>query len=157
MSADPEDTLVLETTHGTVVIAMRPDLAPNHVARIKELVGDGFYDGLVFHRVIDGFMAQTNRGLGPKAQGGILQGEACTRHRLHGARTKSGLGRQPVLHLLRRLTLAQWAIYRLGPSHAGNGERRQDQARGTRQQSGPHHFREAAAAGSGLVLAFTAA
>ena len=59
MSADSQDTLVLETTQGTVVIAMRPDLAPNHVARIKELVRDGFYDGVVFHRVIDGFMAQT--------------------------------------------------------------------------------------------------
>src|SRR5262249_4475425 len=53
------DTLILETTHGTVMVAMRPDLAPQHVARIKELVRDGFYDGVVFHRVIDGFMAQT--------------------------------------------------------------------------------------------------
>ncbi|MGH6789787.1 MAG: peptidylprolyl isomerase, partial [Pseudolabrys sp.] len=57
--AKPEDTLTLETTKGNVVIAMRPDLAPGHVARIKELVKDGFYDGIVFHRVIDGFMAQT--------------------------------------------------------------------------------------------------
>jgi len=57
--ANPEDTLTLETTKGTVVIAMRPDLAPNHVAHIKKLVGEGFYDGVVFHRVIDGFMAQT--------------------------------------------------------------------------------------------------
>src|SRR3954462_11939638 len=56
---DPEDTMILETTKGKVVIAMRPDLAPGHVARIKELVRDGFYDGIVFHRVIDGFMAQT--------------------------------------------------------------------------------------------------
>ena len=55
----PEDTMILETTKGKVVIAMRPDLAPGHVARIKELVRDGFYDGIVFHRVIDGFMAQT--------------------------------------------------------------------------------------------------
>jgi peptidylprolyl isomerase len=55
----PEDTLILETTKGKVVIAMRPDLAPNHVAHIKTLVGEGFYDGIVFHRVIDGFMAQT--------------------------------------------------------------------------------------------------
>ena len=54
-----ENTLVMETSKGTVTIAMRPDLAPNHVARIKELVRDGFYDGIVFHRVIDGFMAQT--------------------------------------------------------------------------------------------------
>jgi peptidylprolyl isomerase len=57
--ADPENTLVLETTKGTVEIALRPDLAPGHVARIKELAREGFYDGVVFHRVIDGFMAQT--------------------------------------------------------------------------------------------------
>ena len=56
---DPENTLVLETDHGPVVIEMRPDLAPKHCARIKELVRQGFYDGLNFHRVIDGFMAQT--------------------------------------------------------------------------------------------------
>jgi len=57
--ADPENTLVIETTKGQVVIAMRPDLAPNHVAHIKKLAREGFYDGIVFHRVIDGFMAQT--------------------------------------------------------------------------------------------------
>jgi peptidylprolyl isomerase len=55
----PENTLVLETTKGKVVIEMRPDLAPGHVAHIKKLVGEKFYDGIVFHRVIDGFMAQT--------------------------------------------------------------------------------------------------
>ena len=57
--ADNDNTLILETTQGPVTIEMRPDLAPNHVARIKELVREGFYDGIVFHRVIDGFMAQT--------------------------------------------------------------------------------------------------
>ena len=57
--ADPENTLVIETTKGNVVIAMRPDLAPEHVAHIKKLVREGFYDGIVFHRVIEGFMAQT--------------------------------------------------------------------------------------------------
>lgn len=56
--ADPENTIILETTKGTVVIEMRPDLAPNHVARIKELAREKFYDGIVFHRVIDNFMAQ---------------------------------------------------------------------------------------------------
>jgi len=77
MSADPEDTLVLETTQGGVVIAMRPDLAPNHVARIKELVRDGFYDGVVFHRVIDGFMAQTGdpTGTGSGGSGKKLKAE----------------------------------------------------------------------------------
>jgi len=56
---NPEDTLVLETTKGRVVIKLRPDLAPGHVARVKELAREKFYDGVVFHRVIDGFMAQT--------------------------------------------------------------------------------------------------
>lgn len=53
------NTLTLETTKGDVVIKLRPDLAPNHVERIKKLVSEGFYDGVAFHRVIDGFMAQT--------------------------------------------------------------------------------------------------
>ncbi|NOZ32656.1 MAG: peptidylprolyl isomerase [Alphaproteobacteria bacterium] len=57
--SDPENTLVLETSKGTVTIEMRPDLAPSHVARIRELAGEGFYDGIKFHRVIEGFMAQT--------------------------------------------------------------------------------------------------
>ena len=53
------NTLTLETTKGPVVIEMNPAIAPGHVAHIKKLVGEGFYDGVVFHRVIDGFMAQT--------------------------------------------------------------------------------------------------
>lgn len=56
--ADPENTILLETSKGSVVIELRPDLAPGHVERIKELAREGFYDGIVFHRVIDGFMAQ---------------------------------------------------------------------------------------------------
>jgi peptidylprolyl isomerase len=64
MGADLENTLYLELKDGRVTIALRPDLAPNHVARIKELVRDGFYDGLKFHRVIEGFMAQTGDPLG---------------------------------------------------------------------------------------------
>jgi cyclophilin family peptidyl-prolyl cis-trans isomerase len=56
---DPENTLIIETTKGRVVVEMRPDLAPKHVAHIKALAREGFYDGIVFHRVIDGFMAQT--------------------------------------------------------------------------------------------------
>ena len=56
---DPENTIIMETTKGKVVIELLPDLAPNHVARIKALARENFYDGIVFHRVIDGFMAQT--------------------------------------------------------------------------------------------------
>ncbi len=58
-ATDPENTLIIETTKGRVVIALRPDLAPKHVERIKKLAREGFYDGIPFHRVIEGFMAQT--------------------------------------------------------------------------------------------------
>ena len=64
---EPENTLYLDlTTGGRVTIQLRPDVAPNHVARIKELTRKGFYNGLVFHRVIEGFMAQTGD---PKGEG----------------------------------------------------------------------------------------
>jgi peptidyl-prolyl cis-trans isomerase B (cyclophilin B) len=56
---DPENTIIMETTKGKVVIQLLPDLAPGHVARIKELTREGAYDGVVFHRVIEDFMAQT--------------------------------------------------------------------------------------------------
>ncbi|MEM7176630.1 MAG: peptidylprolyl isomerase [Pseudomonadota bacterium] len=56
---DPENTLIIETKSGDIVIEMLPDVAPGHVERIKKLAREGFYDGVVFHRVIDGFMAQT--------------------------------------------------------------------------------------------------
>jgi cyclophilin family peptidyl-prolyl cis-trans isomerase len=59
MARDPENTLIIDLKTGPVVIKLRPDLAPNHVARVKELARRGFYDGIVFHRVIPGFMAQT--------------------------------------------------------------------------------------------------
>jgi len=77
MTPENEDVLILETTRGPVTIAMRPDLAPRHVARIKELVRDGFYDGIVFHRVIDGFMAQTGdpTGTGTGGSGKKLKAE----------------------------------------------------------------------------------
>ncbi|WP_369059230.1 peptidylprolyl isomerase [Caulobacter sp. 73W] len=58
MSTDPENTIVMTLESGPVVIRLRPDLAPGHVARIKELAREGFYDGVTFHRVIPGFMAQ---------------------------------------------------------------------------------------------------
>ena len=74
---DPENTLIMETSRGEVVIALRPDLAPAHVARIKELARDSFYDGIVFHRVIDGFMAQTGdpTGSGTGGSGRNLEAE----------------------------------------------------------------------------------
>lgn len=56
---DPENTLLLDLKDGQVKIKLMPDIAPKHVERIKELTRDGFYDGIIWHRVIDGFMAQT--------------------------------------------------------------------------------------------------
>lgn len=74
---DPENTIYLQLESGRVVIQLRPDVAPNHVARIKELTRQGFYDGLKFHRVIPGFMAQTGdpRGDGTGGSGKNINAE----------------------------------------------------------------------------------
>ncbi|MFM1816635.1 MAG: putative peptidyl-prolyl cis-trans isomerase [Pseudomonadota bacterium] len=75
VEASPENTLVMELEHGKVTIALRPDLAPKHVERVKKLAREKFYDGLVFHRVISGFMAQsgdpTGTGTGGSKYGTI--------------------------------------------------------------------------------------
>ena len=85
-AGDPQDTIYLELKDGRVVIEMRPDLAPGHVARIKELVKSGFYDGLFFHRVIDGFMAQTGdpKGDGTGGSGKKLGAEFSTEKHVRG-------------------------------------------------------------------------
>lgn len=74
---DAENALLLQTKYGDVIIEMLPDVAPNHVARIKELVRQGFYNGLKFHRVIEGFMAQAGcpRGDGTGGSGKKLKAE----------------------------------------------------------------------------------
>jgi peptidylprolyl isomerase len=83
---DLENTLYLDVEGGRVVIEMRPDLAPNHVARIKDLVREGFYDGIVFHRVIDGFMAQTGdpTGTGGGGSGKKLDAEFSLEKHIRG-------------------------------------------------------------------------
>jgi cyclophilin family peptidyl-prolyl cis-trans isomerase len=117
---DPENTLIMETTQGQVTIELLPDLAPGHVARIKELAREGAYDGVVFHRVIEGFMAQTGDvklrqerrqvvrpapcrhgwfgQAGP--EGRVSNDEPFPRHLLDGARAGSEFGQFAVLHLL---------------------------------------------------------
>lgn len=76
-TSDTGSTLLLETTKGQVEIKLLPDLAPNHVARITELANSGFYDGIIFHRVIPGFMAQTGdpQGTGMGGSGQNLDAE----------------------------------------------------------------------------------
>ena len=76
-AADPDNTLVIElSSGGTVLIELFPDVAPKHVARVKELAKAGFYDGIVFHRVIPGFMAQTGdptgTGTGGSGKGNLM-------------------------------------------------------------------------------------
>ena len=84
---DPENTIYLELKSGRVVIQLRPDLAPNTVKRIKELVRQKFYDGIVFHRVIDGFMAQTGdpTGTGTGGSGKNLKAEFSSAPHVRGA------------------------------------------------------------------------
>ncbi|MGB1176690.1 MAG: peptidylprolyl isomerase, partial [Candidatus Puniceispirillaceae bacterium] len=76
-TSETGSTLLLETTKGQVEIKLLPDLAPNHVARITELANNGFYDGIIFHRVIPGFMAQTGdpQGTGMGGSGQNLDAE----------------------------------------------------------------------------------
>src|ERR1700746_687649 len=67
---DPQNTLVLRTTQGRIIIKLRSDIAPNHAQRMKQLARDHFYDNVPFHRVIDGFMAQTGDGQNHNGTGG---------------------------------------------------------------------------------------
>jgi len=67
---DKSNALVIDTTKGRVVIKLRPDLAPNHVERLKQLARDGYYNNVPFHRVIEGFMAQTGDGQNFNGTGG---------------------------------------------------------------------------------------
>jgi peptidylprolyl isomerase len=85
-AADLENTIYLDVPAGRVVIEMRPDLAPHHVARIKALVRRGFYNGITFHRVIAGFMAQTGdpNGDGTGGSGQTLDAEFSKEHHVRG-------------------------------------------------------------------------
>ncbi len=86
MAADAENTLYMDVPFGRVVIAMRPDLAPNTCAQIKALARRGFYDGVPFHRVIDGFMAQTGdpTGTGTGGSGHKLRAEFSSEKHVRG-------------------------------------------------------------------------
>ena len=131
-ATDKENTLILTLDTGPVTIQLLPDKAPGHVARIKELVREGFYDGLTFHRVIDRFMAQGGcpEGTGMGGSGKKLKAEfndvshqrgVCSMARVE----QSGQRRQPVLHRVRRCKLPRQAIHRVGQGHERHGECRQ--------------------------------
>jgi peptidylprolyl isomerase len=92
---DPENTLIMQLPSGTVTIALRPDLAPNHVERLKTLARQGFYDGVVFHRVIPGFMAQTGDPTGTGTGGSELPDLKAEFSGTHFTRGVVGMARTP--------------------------------------------------------------
>ena len=134
---DPENTLIMETTKGKVVIELRPDLAPKHVERIKKLAREGFYDGIVFHRVIDGFMAQTGCPQGTGTGGSNypdLPAEFNAEPHVRGvcsmARSQSPNSANSQFFIcFDDATLPRQAVHGVGQGHRRHGERRQDQAR----------------------------
>ena len=85
-ATDPQNTLVIETSKGRIQIKLRPDLAPKHVAQVKQLAKQGFYDGIIFHRVIAGFMAQTGDPTGTGTGGSKLR-----IYRQNSARSRSSV------------------------------------------------------------------
>jgi len=90
---DADNTVILTTKHGKVVIRLRPDWAPKHVAQIKTLVKRGFYDGIVFHRVIPGFMAQTGDPTGTGSGGSDLPNLPAEFNSTHFTRGILGMAR----------------------------------------------------------------
>ena len=141
------DTLTLETSKGPVVIEMNPALAPGHVAHIKRLVSEGFYDGIVFHRVIDGFMAQTGCPKGTGTGGSKypdlkaeFNAEPHVRGTVSMARASSPDSANSQFFIcFGDARLPQPPIYGLGQGRVGHGERRQDQARRARPRSRQDH------------------
>jgi peptidylprolyl isomerase len=127
VSAAPDqalkDTIYLDTKDGRITIKLRPDLAPKHVAQIEALTKHGFYNGVVFHRVIDGFMAQTGdptgTGMGKSDLPNIpaeFSSEPFKRGNVGMARSQN-----PVLHLRWRRAILEQQIYRGRRSRLGNG------------------------------------
>ena len=97
-SSDPENTLLLTLKSGVVKIQLRPDIAPNHVKRIKKLARMGFYDGVVFHRVIPGFMAQTGDPTGTGRGGSDFKDLKAEFSKAHFARGVLGMARSQSPH-----------------------------------------------------------
>ena len=134
MAADLENTLYMDVPAGRVVIEMRPDLAPATVAQIKALVRRGFYDGIVFHRVIDGFMAQTGdpKGDGTGGSGHPLKAEFSNEKHVRGvvsmARASDPDSADSQFFIMfAPSALARRQIHDLGHGRVRHGQHRQDQ------------------------------
>jgi hypothetical protein len=118
---DKANAIVIDTNKGRIVVKLRTDLAPKHAERIKQLAREGYYDNVPFHRVIDGFMAQTGDGKNfngtggskyPNLAGRIHQYAVQARHRRHGARRRSEFGEFAVLHHVRRRLVPERQVHR---------------------------------------------
>ena len=130
------DILVIETKNGKVLIKLRPDLAPKHVERVKTLAKEGFYDGLKFHRVIGGFMAQTGDPSGTGSGGSNypdlpaeFSQEPYKRGTVGAARTADPNSANSQFFICfdrQRLLEPHRPVHHLGRGHRGHGQRRQD-------------------------------
>ena len=143
-AADPDNTLVIElSSGGQVLIELFPDVAPKHVARVKELAKAGFYDGIVFHRVIPGFMAQTGdptgTGTGGSGKGNIMaefNKKPFKRGTVGAARSQNPNSADSQFFICFAPTPApERPVHRLGPSDRRHGERRQGRRRRAAGQS----------------------
>src|SRR3954469_21497479 len=93
-SLDPANTIVMRTSKGCdITLKLRPDLTPKHVAQVKKLTSEGFYDGIIFHRVIDGFMAQTGDPTGTGTGGSKEPDLKAEFSKAHFARGTVGMAR----------------------------------------------------------------
>ena len=149
MAADLENTLYMDVPAGRVVIEMRPDLAPETVAQIKKLVRQGFYDGIVFHRVIDGFMAQTGdpKGDGTGGSGHKLKAEFSDEKHVRGvvsmARASDPNSADSQFFIMfAPAPVARRQIHDLGQGHLGHGIHRPDQEGRFRPQRHGHQPRQ---------------
>ena len=149
----PENHLLLALKDGTVKIQLRPDKAPRHVKRIKALAREGFYDGIIFHRVIEGFMAQTGdpKGTGTGGSGQNLKAEfndlphnrgTCSMARamnVDSADSQFFICFKSADFLNRQYTVSRWSIYHLGSGGGRHGVRRRHRARRTARQPRQNH------------------
>ncbi len=146
---DPENTLVLQLKIRPVVIKMLPDVVPKHVAQIKKLVRQKFYDGIIFHRVIDGFMAQTGdpTGTGTGGSGKKLKAEFSKEPHVRGTVSMARAanpdsGDSQFFICFADSVWLNGPVHGMGQGDRRHGECRQDQARRARARPGQHCLAE---------------
>ena len=147
---DPQNTILIDTKHGRIVIKLRNDIAPKHAERIKQLAREKYYDNVPFHRVISGFMAQTGDGARGDGTGGskypnlpaeFSQRAVQARRRRHGALERSELGKFAILHHVCRRAFLNGKYTVVGEVVSGMDGGRQDQEGRAGPRSRPYDAR----------------